>query len=172
MNIYGAKKRHCSNLVVDYLHLFCRNASNRSVLVGASLGRVRMVNGCGASHSTLLMRNQGALTAAAVMPARSAAPLNLRPKVPRLHATWSAGSPLSQWPPASVGCPSVARTAASVAQTDGRRGFISGWQGWTATKKGAVHPTKGTGGKARRCVHLHLLSVNPGVARYKPFMCV
>ena len=72
-----------------------------------------------------------------------------------IGGAWSTGSPLSQWPPASVGCPFVARTAASVAQSDGRRGFISGWQGYTAPKKGALHPTKGTGGKAEQVGRSH-----------------
>ena len=50
--------------------------------MGARLGGVG-----GASHATLLMmQNQGAETAVAVMPARSATPLNSRPKMARLPA--------------------------------------------------------------------------------------
>jgi hypothetical protein len=55
----------------------------------ARLGGVRMaLKGCGGRHATLRkMRNQGAVPAAVVMPARSAAPLNSRPEMPRSHAT-------------------------------------------------------------------------------------
>ena len=55
----------------------------------ARLGGVRLaLKGCGGRHATLRkMRNQGAVPAFAVVPARAAAPLNSRPEMPRLHAT-------------------------------------------------------------------------------------
>jgi hypothetical protein len=61
----------------------------------ARLGGVSMaLKGCGGSHARLIkaqdkellmMRNQGAVPAAAVMPAHSAAPLTPRPEMPRLQ---------------------------------------------------------------------------------------
>jgi transcriptional regulator ATRX len=57
-----------------------------------------------------------------------------------IAGAWFAGSLLAQWPPASVGGPYVARTAASVAKSDGRRGFANnGVKGKDAN---------GTGGKS------------------------
>jgi hypothetical protein len=55
-----------------------------------------------------------------------------------IAGVWFAGSSLPNWPPASVGGPYVARTAASVAHrlapSDGRRGF-AGLQGDDEQKK-------------------------------------
>ena len=60
-----------------------------AIAFAARLGGVRLaLKGCGGRHVTLRkMRNQGAVPAAAVVPARSAAPLNSRPEMSRLHAT-------------------------------------------------------------------------------------
>jgi len=99
----------------------------------------------------LMMRNRGAMNAAAAV-ALSSAPLNSRPKMLRLHATEGQNT-ISQSIDAQGGrrggCaigPFMVRTSVLVAQCDGRRGFA---------KKGA----KGKGGKGEEEVRACAISV-------------
>ena len=101
----------------------------------------------------LMMRNRGAINAAAAV-SRTSAPLNSRPKMLRLHGTEGQNT-ISQSIDSHVGrsgaCaigPFMVRTSVLVAQCDGRRGFA---------KKGA----KGKGGKGEEEVRACAISVNP-----------
>ena len=59
--------------------------------LGARLGGGMVLQGCGASHRLLLIRNRGEETAAAVMPARSAEASARGPHTPSINA-WPTGA--------------------------------------------------------------------------------